>query len=75
MAMTEEQIERLTERAQDVVNERAKTIVEAAKGKAAVPNEDYAFLLAWLQYRVDFSEGYDEDDYEDYEDEDEDDED
>lgn len=77
MAMTEEQIERLAERAEAVVLDRVKAITEAGPvGKSTLTAEDYAFLLAWLQYRVDSGEGYDdEDDYEDYEDEDEDDED
>lgn len=72
MAMTEEQIEQLTERAEEVVLDRVKAITEAGRiGKATLTAEDYAFLLAWLQYRVDAGEYDDEDDYEDYDDEDE----
>ena len=75
MAMTETQIEKLAERAEEVVLNRVKEITEAgAIGKATLTAEDYAFLLAWLQYRVDYNEGYDdEDDYDyDYDEDDED---
>ena len=67
MAMTEKQIMQLEERAEEVVLERVKAITEAGKvGKATLTAEDYAFVLAWLQYRA---SAYEDDD-EDYGDED-----
>ena len=69
MAMTERQVQQLEERAEEVVLNRVKEITEAGViGKATLTAEDYAFLLAWLEYRA---AAYEEDDYGDEDDDDE----